>query len=142
MEENDLPPTVRSPEAFLKSLPANFDGTFDWSWTKGCFGETNISPTDFDGVVERHGNFLIFETKDVGVTVPQGQLRALKALWQRGGITLLFVYGKMKLERCTYILAKKPNRKYMLKGNLIGVEEARNFVKKWYKYADTHRYRD
>lgn len=138
MNDNNLPPTIKHPEAFKNSPAAGFDGTFDWSWTEGCFGKTKITPMDFDGVVERKGNFIVFETKDKGLTVPQGQLITLGRFWERGGVTVLFVYGKMKLERCIYVLPRKSNRPSPISGELIGVEKAQDFVKKWYAHADNN----
>jgi len=44
---------------------------------KGAFGPT-IEPMDFDGVVERCGWFLVFETKNPGVVIPRGQQLALE----------------------------------------------------------------
>ena len=64
-----LPTTILYPEKFKQSLAAGFDGCFDWSWTDGCFGKTRIKPMDFDGVVERKGNLLVFESKDLGIKV-------------------------------------------------------------------------
>ena len=66
---------IRDEEEFNKSLPAGYDGKFDWDVFKqhGCFGDTKIEPMDFDGVVERHKHYLIFETKKEGQRIPQGQ---------------------------------------------------------------------
>ena len=79
-----LPKTIHSPDIFEKSPPCGFDGVFDWSWTEGCFGETSITPMDFDGVVERKGHFIIFETKKRGVVVPKGQLYTFESLLKLG----------------------------------------------------------
>ena len=70
---------IRSPEVFDRYLPAQFDGVFLWDFLKGAFGPT-IEPMDFDGVVERRGSFLVFETKAPGVPVPDGQRITLETL--------------------------------------------------------------
>ena len=77
---DDLPDTILYPDKFKKSLGAGFDGVFNWKWTEGCFGDTKIKPMDFDGVVERYGNYLIFETKDIGKPISLGQLITLNNL--------------------------------------------------------------
>lgn len=64
---------------FDRDLPAQYDGVFMWDFLKGVFGPS-IMPTDFDGVVERHGHFLVFETKDIGARPTEGQEIAFRAL--------------------------------------------------------------
>jgi hypothetical protein len=124
--------TIRHPETFLRAAPAGFDGVFDWSWTKGCFGDTKIAPMDMDAVIERRGNFLVLETKSVGAVVPQGQLMTLKALHSLGRFTVMIIHGKSapEVSQCWY-----PNSKKM--AELHGVDEAREFVARWYRWADT-----
>jgi len=56
--------TIKFPDTFARSEPAKFDGVFDWDFLKSCW-PGKIEPTDIDGVVERKGHVLIFETKDV-----------------------------------------------------------------------------
>lgn len=126
-----LPSTIRHPETFRRAAPAGFDGVFDWSWTEGAFGETKITPMDLDGVVERRGQFLIFETKDVGVQIPQGQLITLQTMHQLGTFTVMIIHGKARPEisHCWY-----PNSP--LKTTLYGVDEARSFVARWYRWAN------
>ncbi len=128
---SDLPSTIRNPAGFLRSPAAGFDGVFDWAWTQGCFGETRITPMDFDGVVERHGQLLIFETKDIGVPVKQGQLITLRAAHAKGGTTVMIIHGKRGPERshCWY-----PDSR--LTADLTGEDEARAFVARWYRWAD------
>jgi len=63
---------IKSINVFQSNPPAQFDGVFNWDFLKGAFGP-RIEPMDFDGVVERNGYFLIFETKTPGTLVPDGQ---------------------------------------------------------------------
>ena len=46
---------------------------------------------DFDGVVERKGNFILFETKNLGVPIQEGQLRTLKAAHSLGCFTIVLI---------------------------------------------------
>lgn len=85
--------TVLYPARFAQAAPAGFDGLFDWDFLKGAFGPV-IMPMDLDGVVERNGRFLVFETKDSGVKIPKGQEISLKALCATGLFTVFVIYGK------------------------------------------------
>ena len=85
---------LRSERGFRESLPAGFDGFFDWDFLRGAFGPT-IEPMDFDAVVERNRHLLIYETKEPGVEIPDGQRRALDATIQiPRSVTVLRVHGK------------------------------------------------
>lgn len=93
---NDLPSTIKYPGTFTSSLPAGYDGIFDWSFLLPVFEGTKIEPTDIDGLVERYGRILIFETKHPDKDIPSGQMRALETLLGlgRGGVCIMVLYGK------------------------------------------------
>jgi len=126
----DLPDTIRNPEAFENSKPAGFDGVFDWNWTKGCFGNTKISPMDFDGVVERNCHYLVFETKKLGIDIPDGQKMTLERLREGKSFTVMKIWGKEKPETVEVVFPDGKIRKYK------GIEKATAIVKKWFKAAD------
>lgn len=78
---------IRDLESFRAQL-------WDWSIFAGCFGNTAIRVTDVDGMVERNGRFLFFETKQPHITtIPRGQMRAYENLVRRGGATFFIVWG-------------------------------------------------
>lgn len=134
-----MPKTIRNPEKFNNSPAAGFDGVFDWSWTQGCFGNGKITPMDFDGVVERNGQFLIFETKEPGAKIPKGQLYTLQACHRLGCFTILLIWGKQSPETAELWYPDSTARK-----QLTGVNEIRNEVQLWYawannKYMQKHR---
>lgn len=81
-------------DLFNAALPAGFDGVFMWDFLKGAFGPF-IEPMDFDGVVERCGHFLVFETKHPGVLLPTGQRRALEKLIQDERFTVVVIQAKV-----------------------------------------------
>lgn len=87
---------IKYPERFNEATPAQFDGIFDWDFLLPAFKGTKIQPTDIDAVVERHGKFLIFETKAPGTPIPMGQTIMLEALLRlgRGCITVFVIFGK------------------------------------------------
>lgn len=128
---SDLPATIRSPETFLAKPSAGFDGVFDWSWTEGCFGKTSITPMDFDGVVERKGNFLLFETKENGTPLPRGQEITLESALQTGHFTIVLIWGKTRPERFELWAPLSEKRR-----GFEGMEKAREVVSRWYEWAD------
>lgn len=139
----DLPDTIKHPATFKRSPAAGCDGVFDWSWTQGCFGNTKISPMDWDGVVERRGNFLVFETKDIGVPIPDGQMYTLESAYRLNCFTLFFIQGKtlpeMALAWC------QPGFSSGTKMNEyaeIDADRAHHFVSSWFEYATANPRKD
>lgn len=132
----DYPDTIHSPEVFNQSLPAGFDGVFNWAWTKGCFGNTIITPMDFDGVVERHGHFIVFETKNVGAVIPRGQMITLTALQSPKTFCVMQVWGKSIpcFWKASFGWINKP----VHEAEGQGVESAKDYVARWYRWADEH----
>jgi hypothetical protein len=88
--------SIKYSKRFSEARPANFDGIFDWDFLLPAFAGTRIQPTDIDGMVERYGRFLLFETKQPGKHLEQGQVIALEnlILLGKGRIMLMILYGK------------------------------------------------
>lgn len=132
------PDTINYPDTFDKAKPAGFDGVFDWSWTQGCFGAGNITPMDIDGMVERKGNFIVFETKGINVPVPPGQLYTLESLYRLNVFTIVFVAGKERPEALKVWHAKGfRGQKKMSEFVDCSIGQCRAFVSKWYEFADS-----
>ncbi len=127
----DAPKTIRNIDRFNQAQPAGFDGVFDWSWTDGCFGETLIRPMDLDGIIERRGYFFIFETKDLGVPIPQGQKITLASLHKALSpkCAIMVVYGKLTFESASL---KWLDGKWY---KVATVDDAREHLKQWFKIA-------
>ncbi len=129
------PDTIHHPAAFNRNLAAGFDGIFNWSWTQGCFGDTIITPMDFDGVVERRQHFLVFETKEPGVEISQGQLITLDSLMKPKSFFVMKIWGKnvpMRFEtQFSWVNGT------IASGYGEGVEMARKIVKGWFLWADS-----
>lgn len=123
---------VRDEKAFAASLPAGYDGRFDWDYLDGCFGETKIMPMDWDGVVERKGNFIVFETKNIGAQIPQGQLITLERAWRLGVFTIVFKWGKTEPERLEIWYPRGAKKIY----EKVDKAFVRDRVKAWYQWAD------
>lgn len=126
----DLPSTIYSPEFFLSSLPAGFDGVFDWSWTERCWDNPRDKPMDIDMFKERRGHFLVVETKHDGAPIPRGQEIAFKELHKLGVFTVMFIWGKPQPKRAT---AWYPSGKVV---ELNDLDEIVDFVRRWYKWAE------
>ena len=137
----EYPQTIKYPKSFESSLPAGYDGIFDWSFLLPIFEGTKIEPMDIDGLVERHGRILIFETKQPDKDVPSGQVRALETLLRlgRGFVCIMVLYGKSAtaitgLEEWHYIKGRirKSARKTC---DSLYVKER---VNAWFKWANKH----
>lgn len=89
---------------------------------------------DFDGVVERYGHYIVFETKEPNKEIPKGQLITLEGLRTPKSFCVMKIWGKDKPE---YFEASYGwiNKKVFEKSGK-GVEEARDFVKRWYEWAN------
>ena len=120
-------------DRFNQARPAGFDGVFEWDFLKGAFG-LKIMPMDIDAMVERGGNFLVFETKDVGVPVPVGQQITLNALHKTGLFSILFVYGKIKAEACEVWTPYKKYKKVSCDNDYIYDISCR-----WFQYANRNK---
>lgn len=72
--------------AFTEGLP-------DWGCLDGCFGNTRISPTDVDGLVERRGALLMLEWKRPGGQLREGQRLALLSLSKIPRCAAIVVWG-------------------------------------------------
>jgi len=129
------PDTIRYPNAFDRNQPAGFDGIFNWKWTEGCFGHTTIRPMDFDGVVERYGHYLVFETKDLGVEIPQGQKITLAGLRNPKDFCVMKIWGKDEPE---YFKITTLHKGHLIEIEGWGVNEAREYIRKWFEWANRH----
>lgn len=77
----------------IEDAHAYVAGLWDWSALAGCFN--GVRPTDLDGLVERRGQFLAFETKVHGPrSLPRGQAIAFEALRRTGYFTVVVIWGR------------------------------------------------
>ena len=140
----------------FEECPAmEFDGLFDWDWTEGCFGQKFIRPMDIDGMTERKGNFLIFETKSKGNPIPAGQYFTLDKLYRMGVFTIVFcdkvnpptqlsVWTAPGLinDFGTRMKCPQSEDKKVFYPEYTDISEAPqkavNFIKKWYEFANNN----
>jgi len=142
---------IHSPRQFGLWLPAGFDGVFEWDFLDGAFGPS-IRPMDHDCVVERNGQFLVFETKQAGVALQAGPRRAFEAEQALGCFTHVFlrfnVNGCQQCQTCGHLVhpLKHPDAitsvevwrpggsQSLPKGASSG--EVRAFAERWYARAN------
>lgn len=117
--------TINNPEAFMA-------GVWDWGILDGCFGETRIKPTDLDGMVERHGWFLVLETKAPGAIIPQGQLGTFEKLRATGKFTILVIWGPTNTPTAVQLMTTKSIKP----PEDADIEKVRSIVANWYQWAD------
>jgi hypothetical protein len=115
----------------IRNMDAYDRGIWDWKILEGCFGETSVTPTDVDALIQRRDKFLFIETKQPGAPVPPGQKYALEHLAKYGD-TVLIVHGSEKevteLKKMTYAgehVYEKPS-----------IDKLRSVVAGWWNFAN------
>ena len=128
---------LRNRQLFEASLPAGFDGLWDFDVLEGCFPK-GVSPMDFDGVLEHNGQFLIFETKMPGAEMPRGQQRCFEALLKKGGFTIFFVGGKPGHTDLAFLEIWYREDWHIKKRRIAPLtnEKLRRFCRMWWRMAE------
>ena len=128
---------VLYPERFKQAAPAGFDGIFEWDFLLPAWAPTKIEPMDFDAVVERHGNFLVFETKEPGASIPRGQEITLKTAVRTGHFWVVVLYAKVA-EQITgwelWYLGTK-SKKFRIKKFEGNAADLTAFCRRWFLWA-------
>lgn len=136
---SNLPSTIKHHDAFNHSPACGFDGVFDWSFTQGCFGAGKITPMDFDGVIERKGNFLLFETKGLGVPIPKGQMITLESAYRLDCFTIVMIEGKSIVEKAmVWCQPGFSNSRKMTEHAMATPARMSQFCASWFEYANSH----
>jgi hypothetical protein len=105
---------------------------WDWSPFNDCFAPTNIRMTDIDGFVERHGHFLLIETKRPGAIVPTGQSIMFNAMISTGLFTVLVIWGETNKPELVKVM-KTGGRVYQQRCN---IKILKDIIKSWFDYAN------
>lgn len=134
------PETIHYPETFDRSTPPWYDGKFDWQWANAAFSDCRITFMDLDGVVERFGNFLVIETKEIGTDIPAGQMFTLKRLHKIDCFTILLVWGKVAPVKYQ-LWPARGFRDGKIQESTSDCDRASMtlLVKEWRKYAEWHK---
>jgi hypothetical protein len=144
--------TIYRKDQFGLWLPADFDGVFEWDFLDGAFGPS-IRPMDHDCVIERNGQFLVFETKQSGATLKTGPRIAFEAQQSLGCFTHVFLHftvdGAERCQECgrvtqppkhpdaiTTMEIWKPGGQQTLPQRASS-GDVRAFAERWFTYANT-----
>lgn len=119
--------TINNPQEFV-------DSVWDWGFLDDAFAPTKIKVTDGDGIVERRGHFLLFETKKKGVEIPDGQQYLFDA-WVAAGNHAMIIWGRQS--------EKRFNIKWLYqRGELMlmdkTLDDIKSIVRKWFQWANSH----
>jgi hypothetical protein len=116
----------------INNIKSYVDNLWDWGILNGCFGNTNIKPTDIDGIVERNGEFLLLEAKSPHKEIPRGQQIMFNNLMKTGIFTIMVIWGNVN----------KPEEIQITNKLGIGEKEPcdlakfRESVVRWFSYAN------
>lgn len=123
-------PGIRNPAGFLESIP-------NWKPIYQAFPPKN-HPGDIDGIMERHGQFLIIEKKQVGATVVpwSGQARTLKALHNLGVFTIIYIWGDEANPQAICVI--RPTDEFQINPQPVTYQEWISILKEWWAFAEQH----
>jgi len=123
-------PGIRNPAGFLESIP-------NWKPIYQAFPPKN-HPGDIDGILERHGQFLIIEKKQVGATVVpwSGQTRTLKALHNLGVFTIIYIWGDEANPQAICVI--RPTDEFQINPQPVTYNEWISILKEWWAFAEQH----
>lgn len=111
------------------------DQLWDWGFLNECFGGSSIKVSDIDGIVKRHGKFLVIECKSHNAEVPAGQAIMFNRMVRTGLFTVLVIWGDAnRPERCR-LLTKKGTVEH----SVANEWKIKQIVSNWYEYADSGR---
>lgn len=77
----------------IHNLSRFTDSLWDWGCLDGCFGSSAAALTDVDGLLERHGHFLMVEAKGPRARLPLGQRIMFSRLAAPRSFEVLVVNG-------------------------------------------------
>jgi len=129
---------IQHPKRFNEWLPASFDGVLAWDFLKPVL-PGRITPMDIDAVIERRGHVLLFESKDEGVPIKQGQLLTLETLLRQGGgrNAIIFLAGKTPASIRGFDLWTLDGRyKRIWRRWPAGYRDVMMFVEQWIVHAE------
>ncbi len=127
---------IQHPKRFQEAAPAGFDGVFEWDFLKPAWRPTKIEPMDFDAVIERRMQFLVFETKDDGVPIKDGQRITLESLVRTGFFTVILLRGKTAAKISGWELWRSDRGK-VCKEWIGGDSEAlTRYCTRWFNWAN------
>lgn len=123
---------IRDPVALEQSY-------WDWAILSGCFGDNPTTiPMDVDGLIERNGRFLVFETKGPRGELSLGQRIALETLARLKQFTVVILHGPRNQPGLVEVWYRGQfGRLVKTKPQACNVEWLRDFSKRWWTMANS-----
>ena len=125
--------TIRNSEHFLSQI-------WDWGFLDDCFGKTKIKVSDIEGIVERHGNFLVIECKSHNASVPKGQQIMHDNMVKTGLFIVLLIWGEPNKPERLQILWNSAGQIKQKKISPASLNDIHDLVCRWFNYADTRSF--
>ena len=119
--------TIRDAERFMA-------GVWDWGFLDGAFRNGRVKVSDIDGIVERNGNFLIFETKARGIdhNANNGQAILLERLASQRLNMVVWLFGtQADMERDGMVEAEVWRGNWKSARRLITLTQLRELATWW-----------
>lgn len=127
--------TINHPERFGRAKPAGFDGVFEWDFLLPAFAGTKITPMDIDCIIERNGQFLVFETKDNGAPIPRGQVITLETLAMTGLFTIVVLHAKTERDVNGWDIWRRGRNGLVKKHREGDAEALMRFTRSWFHWT-------
>ena len=124
--------TFNKPEEFYDAPPANYSGYWEFDCLNDCF-PGRVTITDLDGIIERRGQFLVFETKNDNVPLPKGQQILLDQLLKLGVFTVVIIWGKPGVTALQRVTRYHRNTEKEVEPTIEALKE---LCRKWWDWAD------
>ncbi len=126
----------------IRNFAALKEATWDYSMFQGCFGDSRITVSDVDGIVERNGFYFILEVKSEGVETPLGQQIIFESMIKWNELigfmlpifTVVSVWGPHDTVREMRIWNKQDTQVRSTNQDL------KDLMTRWYQMADKYRF--
>jgi hypothetical protein len=120
--------TIHNIDSYVRSL-------WDWGFLDECFGDTGISISDLDGIVERNGWILALEAKGSGKQIPRGQVRTFRVLASKG-FTILVIWGEPNAPESMQVWY--PHREEPQRPRPARLDDVKDIVSRWFNWANAN----
>lgn len=127
----------------IRDMESAVASIWDWHFLNDCFTR-GITVADIDGIIERHGYFLVLEAKRPGAGQPLGQKILYENMVKTGLFTVVYFWGKDNDPdsiECVEVLKpeKWGERGRVISSGKIPYNKGKfiNLVGRWYKKANS-----
>jgi len=118
--------TIRNRDHYMDSI-------WDWAILSSCFGRLKIAVSDIDGIIERHGQFLVIESKSMHAPIPVGQSIMFDHMTKMDNFKVVVIWGDALTGTVTNL------REWGKETISATTDDFRQLVKEWWGMADGRR---